>query len=585
MDQQPQPTEAELALRERFDEIDMETVISEFETASNHTKQYTTDFPALDTIVDGIPVTHESGSPYVGDTTLAGLVRQVPRLALQQLPIFGAVVNGTKNSVHAIIASFLLRDSIFNEDTFGKGLLSTMQIGAEQALTHGYAPFMTGTGSMYDEFGTTMKLLHYGDVAPEPGISDHSEAGYDYVVANLTKSRVRKILKTAKANPNTSWNVPALEKLLEAAPVVNNYSIYQGAARKDEVKGQAVTYTIVTRYETGKMGEFITFSPQIEDEPLRVIDNRSKFGFPRVNFLVIDPAALSPFGTSRVRLASPNQNLMNAYYQNVASMLILNSKPPILKRGRFTKPVQLKQGAVWETLDQNAKAELVELSNGSLQTFVPMAQQFASQIQNIFGMPSGTANGNTNAQGFSKTAPGVKMQQTAQDTSTNQITNLLENFLRQYGLVALDTLLAEQTTDEDDPEAPNEDILIIDDEAKNALNRLVPDMIGEENEYTMNWNEFYAYIKKLSVTIELSIGKDELEEKTRGDLQDTMVVLGQNADAIPGAAEKTAEIADRLLEKAIPESKRLSTAPPAPYSPPAPVGTTTDMGNQVSMTQ
>jgi hypothetical protein len=31
-------------------------------------------------------------------------------------------------------------------DTFGKGLLSTLQIGAEQALAHGYAPFFTATG-------------------------------------------------------------------------------------------------------------------------------------------------------------------------------------------------------------------------------------------------------------------------------------------------------------------------------------------------------------------------------------------------------------------------------------------------------
>jgi hypothetical protein len=52
---------------------------------------------------------------------------------------------------------------------------------------------------MYNDFGTTMRLLHYTDTAPEPGITDSNESGYHYVVANLTPSRVRKILRRLKA--------------------------------------------------------------------------------------------------------------------------------------------------------------------------------------------------------------------------------------------------------------------------------------------------------------------------------------------------------------------------------------------------
>ena len=214
-----------------------------------------------------------------------------------------------------------------------------------------------------------------------------------------------------------------------------------------------------------------------------------------------------------------------------------------------------------------------------------MAQQFSAQIQNIFGMPTGTVNGGTNAQGYSKTAPGVKMQQTAQDTSVNQITNILENMLRQYSLVALDTLLCEQTVDEEDPEAPNEDTIIVDDEAKDELNRLVPNMIGDDNEYVINWNSFYGHIKKMSVEIELSIGKDELDEKKRGDMQDMLTVLMQNAD--PNDQEtmgKIREIQDRLMEKAVPESKRMSPTPPMP-APAAKPPETTELGPQVTMTQ
>lgn len=582
MDQQPQPPE-----QPRDYGIDMQTLKNEWETAQTNRKHYTNDFPELDNIVDAVPLNHEDKAPFVGDTTLAGLVRSIPRSSVQQLPIFAAIINGTKNSIMAQVGSWILRKCVFNEDTFGKGLLSTVQVGSEQALTHGYAPFMCSASMNHSDFGTTMKLLHYDDVDPEPGIQDANEAGYFYVVANLTKSRVRKIRDAASENEGTSWNVPALDRLLEMQPESKRYSIYQSSARKNQQEDNAQTYTFVTRYETGKKARFVTFCPQIDDEPLRVINNKSKFGYPRVQFLVIDPAPLSPFGVSRVRLASPNQNLMNAYYQNVASMFILNSDPPLLKRGRFAKPVQLKRRAVWETIDQNATVELKEMSNSSLQTFVPMAQQMAAQIQNMMGGPVGNVNGGANALGYSKTGPGVKAQREDRDLTTNQITNIMENFLRQYALVALDTYIAERTREpEIDPitqqPKPNEDTIIVDDAAKDAINRIGEDqfkpteeqpvyipIVGDDNKFVIDWNKFYDAVEHWSVEIELSVSKDELDEKKRGDMQDMLVTLMQNAD--PNDMEtrqKIRELQDRLLEKSVPESQRLGPAPPpAPIVP------------------
>lgn len=585
MNQQPEPPigvlPAPLGNQTGYDDIDMETLIQEWGLAQEYTANYTKDFPQLDTLVDGAPITTQEKAPYVGDTTLAGLVRSIPRDSLQQLPIFAAKVNGTKNSVNAIIASYILRRGVFNEDTFGKGLLSTMQIGAEESLKHGYAPFMTATGQIYDDFGTTMRVLHYADVAPEPGIQDANESGCFYVIANLTKTRVRKIRDAAVNNENTSWDVEALDRLLEMQPTVNNYSIYQSDARTPRATDQSPTYQFVTKYDVGKQGRFVTFCPQIEDVPLRVIANKSKFGYPRVQFLVIDPAPLTPFGMSRVRLASPNQNLMNVYYQHIASMLILNSAPPIMKRGRFTKPVQLKKNAVWEAQDPSAKAELVTIDNGALQSFTQISQHMVMQIQNMMGMPIGNIGGGNNSLGFSKTGPGVKMAEKFQDASTNQITNILENFLRQYALVALDTYIAEQTIEDYDSEIPIEDTLILDDEATNALNRLVPDMVGEDNRIKLDWNKFYDEIEDLSVEIELSIAKDELEEKKRGDLQDMLTVLAQTADPNDmEAQQKIKELRDRLLEKTIPESKRLSSEVPT-----TPVPTTTPSGQAPVETQ
>lgn len=565
-------SQTQLALdnSQRLDDmgIDMGTLIEEWKLSKSYVTMYTKDFVQLDTLVDGVPLNPQQDAPFVGDTTLAGLVRSIPRNSLQQLPSFAAIVNGTKVSIPALVCSYLLKRYAFNEDTFGKGLLSTLQIGAEQALTHGYAPFMVATGLMYNDFGTTMRLLHYTDTSPEPGISDSNESGYHYIAANLTPSRVKKMLKNAENNPDTTWNVPMLKKVLEGAPRAKDYTQYESAPRQNKGGEDAgPTYEFVNRYETGPDSTIITFCPEVSDAPLRVMDNLSKWGYPRVHYLVIDPAALTPFGVSRVRLASPNQNLMNIYYGNIAAMLLLNSKPPLLKRGRFIKPVQLKQGVVWETLDQNASVDLKQMDNGALQSFVTMAQQFSAQIQNIMGSPTGTVNGNTNAFGFSKTAPGVKQQQDFMDLSVNQITKILENFLRQYALVALDTLFCEQE---------GEDEIIVDDEIKNAINQLEPGFIGEDNTFTMNWEEFYAAVKEWSVEISVSMSKDELDEKKRADLQDMLVVIGQNIDKLgPEAQQKFTQLTNMLMQDKVPSLSAIAPAPAMamggqPVAPPSP---------------
>jgi hypothetical protein len=536
--------------------INMGNLIDEHKLSKSYVEQYSRDFPQLQTLVDGVPLNPDNDAPYVGDTTLAGLVRSIPRDSLQQMPVFSAVVNGTEISVPAYICTFLLKKYAFNEDTFGKGLLSTLQIGTEQALTLGYAAFMVATGSLYNDFGTTLRLLHYMDTSPEPGIQDHNETGYDYVVSHPTRSRVQKIRNQAAKNKNTSWNLEALDLVLAATPRATNYSQWQSTARQNNA-GEAASpsYEFVTRYPVASPNEqIITFCPEVNEVPLRVMDSRSKFGYPRVQYLVIDPAPLVPFGVSRVRLASPNQNLMNIYYGNIASMLLLNSKPPIMKRGRFTTPVALKQGVTWETMDQNADAKLINLDNGALEYFPQMAAQFAGQIQNIMGGKTISTNAGTKS-GFGHTAPGEKRAQQFEDSSSNQITKILENFIRQYALVALDVLFSEQE---------GEDDIIVDDETKNNINHLIQqantaiqtanatalqaaqaagmpvpepqplqNLIGDDNTFHMVWGTFYDAIKEWSVKITVSLSKDELEDKKRADLQDMLVVLAQNKDSLP----------------------------------------------------
>lgn len=530
--------------------VDMGVIRDEWRKSKNFVEQHTKDFPQLDSLVDAVALKRDERNPFVGDVTLPGLVRQIPRDSLEQLPVFSTTVNGAKTSIMAIICNFLLKKFVFNESTFGKGLLSTLQIGAEEALTHGFSTFICTTGTMYSDFGTTLKNIHYDDLGVEPGVTDGNEQGYSYVQANLTRSRVQKILRMAKANPSTSWDVVALQRVLDTDPRTRNYSQFLPVTRRDSgSEAEGPTYQFITRKETGPGGVDVTFCPDVEDTPLRVLHSRSKFGYPKVLMLVIDPAQLSPFGISRVRLASPMVNFMNIYLGNIASMLLLNSAPPIFKRGRFMKPVQLIQNAVWETIDQNATAELKNMDNGSLQKFTELAGWIAQQIATIMGRAPQTAVQQQ------KLSAALKKQQDVDDTSTNQITKILENFLRQYALSGLDQLLSEQEGEEE---------LIVDDDTMNAINAIASNTVGDDHKVLMNWERFYAAIEDWSVEIDVSVSKDEMEEKKRADTQDMLTVLAQNAQALgPETQAKIQQLTDTLMQDLTPAVKPLGAAAPA----------------------
>lgn len=555
---------------------------------------YTQDFLALDTLADGVALNHAKDSPIVGDVTLAGAIRMIPANSIQQVPVFSMSVNGTKNSIKASIASFLLRDKVFNEDTFGKGILSTLQTGAESALTRGFQAFTISLGSMGSEFGAKLKQVGYGDVAIEKGVFDWDEATRLALRNRVTTGRLKKLIRDAKANPNTTWVVPALEELLAAGPNAEQDPRNDVSAPRDNYGQQSALsnqYDIITRYGTGPYYEINTFATNIS-KPLRTMKSRSKFGYPRIVALVLDPTARSPFGVSRARLASPAANYANIYLQSTARMQLINADPPVLQRGQFTTPIQLKRRASWKTLDPNADARLVELSNRTLDQFRQVLDFSDQQILTIMGV-SGMQTAVAPSTYQNKEA--VQSQNQIKDISSTKVTNILENFLRQIGLTSVDLYVSEQVGEED---------LIVDDQCKEeinniALNKFVPQPqldpitqqpiidpvtqqplmtefvppVGDDNVVHINWEEYYDSIKKWSVNVDLSMSKETLEAKKRADLQDAVTVASQTADPNnPADQQRKHQLEDKLFEAIDPTIKSDSAQVPQVPQPTAPVG-------------
>lgn len=511
------------------------------------------DFQALDTITNAQYTGSNRKNPNIGDTTIAGMVREMMRTAVKVIPNTSVAINGSKTTLQAIIVNNQVKKVIMNPVTFGKGFINTLHLGGRGALSRGFNVFQVSATKMYGKFGVTPKLIHFNDFAIEPGVQDGSHSTFFYIRTKWTPGKLDQIIAREEKKPagQSTYDVQALKALRAQGADSSGASDYAQYLTPDQ-QGKAdltiETYDILIRYSNNANQPIVTLSTYI-NRPLRTVKNRSKFGYPRTLFLVIDPAELSPFGDSRVRLASPNQNFLMALRQNVATTWLYNSKPTMVKSGLFTGATNLKAGGVITSTDPNAKVQLLTLDTATAQQYPTISEGIVKQIQAMMGMNPGQSLG---AIGDAKTGVGAQKQAQGIDNSIQQITNIIEEFLCQYIVSAIDLYLSEQD---------GESVIYVDDSTRDTINQLYPfDQNGNPtfadttnpNALIVNWNELYDYIEEIDVTVNSTMSKEDYTDEKRGDLQDAATVAAQTANT-PEAAAKAEVLQDKFLKEAAPE--------------------------------
>lgn len=530
--------------------MDATDLIDEWLLDSQWRYNFTIDYMVLANLVGGVAMNNVKNAPSVGDTRLGNDVKQLPRASIQQLPTFGVPVNGTRQSIKSAICEYIVRREILNQDQSGVGILATVQLIAESALTYGWQASMTELTTQ-GRITTDMTFIHYSDIGIERGVLDFAKSGHFWVRTRISKGKLKKMIANLKKNPKTSWNVEALEEMYEAGPQAYAYSIRDSSVPQfnELVNSSNNMYNFITRYGTGPYYDIDVFSPNSE-KVLRHTQSRSKFGYNRVTALVLDPNPLSPFGISRVRLASPAANFNNIYLQSVAKMLLINADPPIEVRGQYLAPPRLKRQAKWETLDPQASVTLKELSNSSLQQFQEVLEYTEGQVDSVMGISPAAATGQSSA--YVNTVQ-ANAQQKMQDNQTTQFTNALENYIRQYVLTALDLYISEQQ---------DEGVIVVDDTAKDIINAIQPGAVGPDNNYAINWDDFYEAIQTWTVDIDLSMGKKAANQQDIAQLQDELTVLRQTSNPNdPVAQDNANKIEQVLLQKTAPEISNMATPP------------------------
>jgi len=537
--------------------------LAEWQRGKEYVDTAIRDFKRLDTIANAQYDGATGKNPNIGDTTVAGIVRQIMRTAVKKLPHVTVAINGSKSTSEAIICRHLVDDVVLNPNTFGKGFVNILQLGGRGALSRGFNVFQVTSTKLYGQFGVIPKLIHFNDFAIEPGIQEGSHSPYFYIRTKMTPGKLQNIYDREKKKGTAStWNIAALKALITIGPDSSgaaDYAEYVTPMEQSKIEAGTETYDLITRYSINREDPICTFSPSINQE-LRNVPNRSKFGYPRTLFLVIDPAELSPFGDSRVRLASPNQNFLMALRQNVATTWLYNSKPTLVKTGVFTGAVSLKSGGVITSTDNNAKVSLLSLDTATSQQYPTISQEITRQIQNMMGMNPGQSLGSI---GESKTGVGAQAQKAGIDDAIQQITNIIEELLRHYVTSGLDLYLSEQE---------GEGVIYVDDTTREDILRIDPEAFRDPanpNALQVDWAQLYDYIKKIDVTIDTTISKEDWTNEKRGDLQDAVTVMSQTANPNdPNDMARKKLVEDKLLDETAPElATALNQIPESPVMP------------------
>jgi len=166
--------------------------------------------------------------------------------------------------------------------------------------------------------------------------------------------------------------------------------------------------------------------------------------------------------------------------------------------------------------------------------------------------------------GESKTGVGAQAQKSSIDDSTQQVTNIVEELIRQYIMTGLDMYISEQD---------GEGVIYVDDETREDIMRIDPEAFTDPNNPNalgVNWNELYDYIQKIDVTVDTTMSKEDFTNEKRNNLQDALTVMSQTTDPtdVEGQSRKKV-VEDKFLDETAPElSKTLRDIPETPVMPP-----------------
>lgn len=392
-------------------------------------------FEAMDMSKTYDAVSRETGNGLTDSMTATIYLERAARVA-GQLPSGETRAHGRKDYGKGLFMDLLREKWIYPNANAQRSFKTKMFMWQYGSSEYGYMPMYVDLNvSPTGYFGPDCWIWNPRNFVPQNGFTNVTEMDYVHGIAYKSYSFFEDILDeesdNKELNKKAGWkfeNIKGIKERLKNG--TRDTDPKRDTLRNQQKQKQSSRQImVVTRYESGKDGRWITFLPEFGYTIIRSIKNPHKNG--RIPF-VIKPCIpkfdsfynLGDFARS-MPMQFANDGLDNFYFQGIK----INLFPPIIVNSNGVVRHTIKPGeagSVWEET-QNGSVRRLETSTAGLNTYQAAKGMAKGAVQSIAGTTDTRANAeNSMDPGMGKTPEALKMIGEREATRDGQDRDFLE---------------------------------------------------------------------------------------------------------------------------------------------------------------
>lgn len=359
-----------------------------------------------------------------------------------KLPEGEMLAFGKKDYGKALFMDILRTKWIYPNANAQRPFKTKMYMWQYGSSEYGYMPMYYDLNiSPSGYFGPDCWLWNPRNFIPQNGFITVEEMDYVHAIAYKSPTWFDDLLEEDESG---GWKKDKIKELQEQIKGV----LKEPDEKRDTLLGRNVNrqssrqVQVVTRYESGEDGRWVTFLPEFGYTVIRSIKNPHKNG--RIPFVIKPciPTFDSFYGIGDFQRSMPmqfaNDGLDNFYFQGIK----INLFPPTIVNAQGVVRHTVRPGeagTVWEEIIPNSIRKY-EGSTAGLSTYQAAKGMAKGAIQSIAGTTDTRANAeNSMDPGMGKTPEALSMIGEREDTRDGQDRDLLEEAMKQLidGMMSL----------------------------------------------------------------------------------------------------------------------------------------------------
>jgi len=507
---------------------------------------YIIDFDAYEAML--ISKTYDSVSKQtkngITDSDAATMIIERSARVVGQLPEGEIKAAGKKDAGKALFMDILRQKWIYPNANAQRPFLEKIRLWETYSGVYGYMPMyydwdVSPTGYV----GPNCWLWNPRNFIPQQGRYSIADMDYVHAISYLGKSEIENLVENW--SKESGWDLDNLKQLLETS---KNTSKTSDAKRDSFVERGRTTGSIkdriqiVTRYEAGEGGRWVSFAPDFACLQLRDIENPHKSG--KIPFVIKPAIPLfdSFYNLSDMARAKPIQfakdGLTNFYFQGIK----MNIYPPTVvnAQGILKHTVSNEPGSIWEEIIPNS-ARRLETSTAGLATYQAAMGQMSGALQNVFGTTTTQSNADSAmSPQFGKTPEALKYQAGRESARDNQNRSLLQTAIEEL-MDGMMGLIPTMGTEQIPIDLFSEDIREIEKSGYPDITEiLLPNESLQTGRLVIDPTKLKGVTYRFDMTPDSTMKQDK--ETQRANYKDVLDTLAKSANILQSIQESTGKV-------------------------------------------